>query len=656
MRRNIGAFFATWRLLVRLRLPCLPLALLAIVLIPESAYAHAFLVSTTPQQGERLTEPPASVGLRFSEPVIPDSAEVRIRTSEGGSVDGGRLQRQPDGLGVELPLPRLREGVYVVSWRSVSAVDGHEEAGEFAFAVGGGGRLPIARTGGKIGWPGAAAGWLALAGLLTAFGGLASERWIWRRAADGHGDWPRLPVGWLVVAGVTGSAAQLVLNVASAGRPARVALLTTRPVLLLVVQLVVGAYALWLLALPRLRPWAMVPLGAALVVAALRGHPGSGPSAWWSAPVNGVHLAAVGLWLGGLGHVLLVLRGVRESHAHEHVAEGVRRYAGLALVAVAVAVGSGVLTALSQLDHPAQLIGSTYGLILLAKLALVSLALLLAFLARSRGILGKAGVRRRLVLRLVRPEAALVVMAVGAASTLAAAPPPRADATVAELLGPPPLKGPSIRLADLAGSLAVHLAAADGRLQVRVISPSREPALAEIAIEGRRPDGRGFRVSPRPCGVGCVTSAFRWCDGSTSVSVRVGSREWGEGTVAFRVPWRPRPADASLIRRTVAAMRRQPMVRITEVVTSGPGARAENRTTVPGKAFMDLEVYSRGEVTEVRPLPPRDGATAFTAFLPGSWIWLLLETDEHDRLVHETIVSPGHRIVRRFTYEDSGEF
>ncbi|MGH2760593.1 MAG: copper resistance protein CopC [Actinomycetota bacterium] len=630
--------------------------ILAVLLLPSPANAHAFLVSTSPQQGERLVTPIAMVELRFTEPVAPGSVRVEVRSGGERLVDVGPLRRAPDGLSVELPLPRLAEGVYVVAWRAVSAVDGHEEAGEFAFAMGEAERVPAARRTGRVAWPQAASGWVALAGLLVAFGGLVSERWIWGPLAERMGARAlRLPVGALVVLGMVGGVAQVALSLSAsgAGVPRGLAALADRPALLALVQLTLAGYGLALLALPRLRRWALGPLAAALTVAALRGHAGSGPGSWWSAPANAIHIVAVGVWLGALVHLLVVLWRSRGAEVREAVADGVRRYAALALVAVAIAVGAGALTAFSQFQRPGQLLSSTYGLILIGKLGLVGGALGLATVARSRGVRGKSGVRSSLVSRLVRPEAALVLLAVGAASTLAATPPPRAEATEG-LLGPPPLRGRAGRFADLAGSLAVHLAAAPGRLQVRVIAPSRSPAPSEIAIEGRTASGRSFRLSPRPCGVGCATSAFRWESGATAVHVRVRSEVWESGTVRFEVPSPVLSADPSLLRRTVEAMRAEPRVAFTEVVSSGTRSRARNRVVLSGSKLMDLEVYAAGAVTDVRPVPALHGARAFTAFLPGSWIWMRLETDEQGRLVYETIVSPGHRIVRRFTYGGRG--
>lgn len=68
-----------------------------------------------------------------------------------------------------------------------SALDEHEEAGEFAFAVDTAGRLPAVRTAGRIAWPQAVAGWAALTGLLLAFGGLITRWRVWDQVSKSYG-------------------------------------------------------------------------------------------------------------------------------------------------------------------------------------------------------------------------------------------------------------------------------------------------------------------------------------------------------------------------------------------------------------------------------------------------------------------------------------
>ncbi len=158
------------------------------VSLPSVAGAHAFLVRTTPQAGERLAAGPSEIALRFSEPVVAGSEEIAIRTPEGRSVPVGPVERLDGGTHLRVTLSPLYEAIYIVTWH-VLADDAHLSAGEFAFAVGPGGQLPAtARSlSGAIAWPEAVASGLLLTGLVLAVGGLVSETIVWGSVARRHG-------------------------------------------------------------------------------------------------------------------------------------------------------------------------------------------------------------------------------------------------------------------------------------------------------------------------------------------------------------------------------------------------------------------------------------------------------------------------------------
>ncbi|MGH2658317.1 MAG: copper resistance CopC/CopD family protein [Actinomycetota bacterium] len=633
---------------------------LATAVAPGIAQAHAFLVSSTPQPGERLESSPPSIRLRFTEPVVAGNARLEVKTPDGQGLDIGTVQFLERGSELEAPLPVLARGAYVVSWQVQSALDGHVELGEFAFAVGIHERLPTIRfrEAGRVAWPESAASWLALTGLMLAVGALASERWIWSPVERGHGvSVPHLPARAFLALALLGSLLQFLLLLrrapgAGADGGSWVETVATPVGVASLLQLLMAAQALPLVRLRGARHWALAPLGLGLAAAALRGHAASG-RVWWAVPANILHLGAAALWAGGLLHLILVARRLRGDEARHALAEGARRYAGLALALVALVLASGAVVALSQIGTPSELVTTTYGRVLIVKLALVTSAVLFALAARRRALGRGHSFHAGLLRRLTAPEGVLVLAAIAVATVLANTTPPRSQAAPL-LLGPPPLEGPVVRLAGLAGSpLAVHLAAAPGQLQIRVVDTLREPAAdARMEISGRAPDGTGLGISPRTCGPGCVTIAFEWQEGTTELAVSVSSQEWGEGTARFSVPWPPGPERPGLLTTVVRAMSDQPRIRMTERVSSGLGGASEYTVKLSGDRFVAQELYAVGGVTDVRLLPSPPGLRRITAFLPGSWIWYLLEIDEEDLIRSETIVSPGHEILRTLTYPE----
>ena len=616
------------------------------------AEAHAFLVRTTPQAGERLETSPTSIGLQFSEPVAA-SQQITITTAGGLQVETGRIERVGNGSALRVEISALPNDVFVVAWQ-VLAADGHVSVGEFAFAVGVTGQIPAATQDGDVTlWTMAAAGWLTVAGVLIAFGALASERIVWGPVEARHRvAIPRMPV-WLLLTIALGGAGMRLLLLAQQttgdGQP-WTRLFSTRPGLLAVLEITFIAYALWILRLRSIRVWAILPTGLALAILAVRGHTGAS-SYWWAAPANVVHLVAVSLWIGGLSYLALVAWRFREDERRPALRDGARQYAALALWLVAIVLVSGAITTLSQLTQLADLLTTRYGQFLLVKLAFVVAALGLAYAARRYSLPRSAGIQPNLLRRLTRAEGMSIAVAVGLAVILAnTAPPPRASATQ-NLLGPPPLEGPVVRLATFAGSLAVYLAAGEDMLQVQVLPPSPEdsPSIA-VAITGRSPVGTEIDVTPRVCGPGCVTTPFPWAAGVTDLTISASADSLAGGSVSFTVPWPPQPENPALLDRVIETMRSQESLTLTERVSSGPGASAENTYSMSGAQFMDLELYTAGGASDVRPLPDTGDLRGLTLYLPGSSMWYYLEIDQQDRLQREVIVNRGHLIERTFMY------
>lgn len=95
------------------------------------ASAHAELASATPTNGSITRSAPATVTLRFNEPVTAQS--VRIVDASGASVPA---QSSGQGATVQIrPTSRLTPGAYATTW-SVTSDDGHTVTGATAFRVG----------------------------------------------------------------------------------------------------------------------------------------------------------------------------------------------------------------------------------------------------------------------------------------------------------------------------------------------------------------------------------------------------------------------------------------------------------------------------------------------------------------------------------------
>lgn len=115
----------------RVALACL----LALLLAPAAARAHAVLVKSSPARRAVVTTPPARVELTFNERLEPAYSTVSVWTADNRRVDDGAVVVGPeDARRLSVGLSPLAHGTYTVKFRVLS-VDGHVVEGTFPFDV-----------------------------------------------------------------------------------------------------------------------------------------------------------------------------------------------------------------------------------------------------------------------------------------------------------------------------------------------------------------------------------------------------------------------------------------------------------------------------------------------------------------------------------------
>ena len=99
-------------------------------------YAHANLVQSDPPPNSVLPTSPSLVRLVFTEDVEPRFSEAAVYDNVGKRADNGFSLTSENHKVMVVALPELHAGIYTVSWRTISAVDGHVVSGSFPFGVG----------------------------------------------------------------------------------------------------------------------------------------------------------------------------------------------------------------------------------------------------------------------------------------------------------------------------------------------------------------------------------------------------------------------------------------------------------------------------------------------------------------------------------------
>jgi copper transport protein len=169
-------------------------------------------------------------------------------------------------------------------------------------------------------------------------------------------------------------------------------------------------------------------LAAVLGGVAAQGH--ASVTAWPALQIGAhlLHVAAVAVWLTGLALVALVhlrLPRVAPEAGPVAAARVLARFSRVALIAVALAIATGVVRTLGELSDPAELWETPYGRSILIKLALLAPITLIA-LHNRRIVAAIARVSRpgtstlRLVRRRATAELALSLVVVLVATVLVA--------------------------------------------------------------------------------------------------------------------------------------------------------------------------------------------------------------------------------------------
>ncbi|HEY0001408.1 MAG TPA: copper resistance protein CopC [Actinoplanes sp.] len=404
------------------------------------ASAHAALVASDPANQTIVPDAPNRVTLTFSESVQLLSGKIQVLAPDSSRADQG----DPTVSGNTLTIP-LRSGgprgTYLVSYRVLSA-DSHPVGGSLTFSVGAASTPPTATIDDTKVDPVVRAlipvgKYLGYAGLVLLIGPVLVLALLWPQRLSRRGPARLIWTGIALITGSTLLAVWLQVPYSIGTTLFDVRLGDLRDVLgstfgaVMLVRLgVICAAAL------LLRPLLIGSGGeskadlallgvlgvAALATWPLTGHPTASPVAGVSVVVDAIHLAAASVWLGGL----IMLAGFLLRRATEvELGAILPIWSRWAATAVSALILAGVVQALIEVSSVSGLVNSTYGQLILVKVALAAGVLGLAFfsrrLVRQRTAESAPGGLRRIVLA----ELAVTAVILGVTSALVQIPPPR---------------------------------------------------------------------------------------------------------------------------------------------------------------------------------------------------------------------------------------
>ena len=394
------------------------------------ATAHANYVKSNPASDARLAKSPSEIRVTFSETPDPAGSDLAVLDTAGKRLSATAVTAatdEPNTLRVSVPV--LPEGGYLVSWTALSAVDGHETKGAFAFAIGNA-PLPAIPDIGPSTPPPAP---LELIGRALSFAGIAGvlgvsffTLFIRPPVEDRE---RRREKNLITIAGalLAGGSALMLVSYGT-GLPARL-------LLFLGLRGIAGLVAIGSIFVPErlLRPdtrrelIAFAGLAAALWATLVSHAAASGDPKYIA--LDFIHIVAISIWSGGV--VAFATLAAPAVHDPKTLGALTWRFSLTALVCVAVLITTGTLQALDRLVLLEDLYETPYGIALLAKILLLVTLVALGTLnlmvwgpRLRRGAAARSGLVRGVTI-----ETALFVLVFVATSFLTAlAPPAQANA------------------------------------------------------------------------------------------------------------------------------------------------------------------------------------------------------------------------------------
>jgi copper transport protein len=388
---------------------CVVPALAAIFVIAAAApaWAHAILQSADPPQDGVTAQAPTQLTLTYNENVEVSFGAIRVYTCSGGRITTSAPRHSPtSGHTVIVSVPKLADGVYIVSWRVISA-DSHPVQGTYSFRVGPGPAPSVngcaaevtAKSSKTVGVLFGVARAGVFAGLALLIGGAVFLLLISGGTSARGSTRKAMWVGWAVL--VVSTIAALMLQgpyAAGAGMGdavkwsvvddvlhTRFGHVTEVRLLLLVVAFALLAVVAIVFRGRRAPLWwtglgGLVAIGLA-ATPGYAGHAATGDFTVFAVPLDTIHVLAMSVWLGGLVVLLAAALGGGFSG-------GLRRalstFSRVAFWCVVVLIGSGLFASWRQVGFRIRgYTGTSYGHILLVKLAIVVALVGVAAISRS---------------------------------------------------------------------------------------------------------------------------------------------------------------------------------------------------------------------------------------------------------------------------------
>lgn len=369
-----------------------------------SASAHGVLIRSNPAANAVLEQPPVQVELFFTETLEPRLSSIQVFDSNNAAVDAGDVRVDPsDPTRMTVTLHRLSDGVYTVTWKALSTVDGHQTVGTFPFAVGKVNAAVVSgilqSTTARLPFSALVAKFLLLASLAILMGQRLFIALVWNPALKSDQSGVSKPDVWakLYRIGLIGVLLSIGVGILSQAGQAVGAELSypwnlhtghiltgTRLGVIWLARLALAILAVWLAGWQEspLRDWAGFVVNLALLLSvALTSHAATELRPFFPVLGDWLHLIGMTFWLGGLIHLFTGIRqlqGLDDRTRTSLISLLTSRFSINAILFVSLIGITGFYSAYLRVGAWPALLTSLYGHVLLIKQGFVAGLLLIA--------------------------------------------------------------------------------------------------------------------------------------------------------------------------------------------------------------------------------------------------------------------------------------
>ncbi len=446
----------------------------------STSFAHAQLVASSPLAGELAPVAPSSVSLQFNLRVQSSMSSIEVKDSSGGSISTGSIVESDQGKRISVSLPRLASGSYRVAWQALSA-DDHLIEGRFEFSIGNLSEpVPTDLTASEensgkdhsaheseqlVNWPRSLVRWLMYIGMMLLTGGLGFRLFVL-----GGGKVRNETLDPLLTKFLAGAALLIVFGLLAAllfqtqmvtgsvGMSQAMAIVSKTsfgPPWLFQLLAATGSFIILVFASSNQQPSRRFPFWMAfgLSVLGLLGPSLSGHAraAWdeYSLAIasDWLHLIAGSMWIGGLcGLAFTIAYALAENDRQAALASlsaTMKRFTSLVIPATILLAITGLYNTWIHVESLSALVGTTYGIVLLVKVAISGFMIVLGginafvlhprLVAESRAAADAEGSR---LFSSVRIEILLAMTVLLLAAVLAFLPPAREHITDSAIQAP----------------------------------------------------------------------------------------------------------------------------------------------------------------------------------------------------------------------------